>query len=316
MKSLNKGVIFAMVGGTCWGLSGVMGKYLFDTSGLNAVWLVNIRLLFGGAIMIAMSAVRRGGKIFDVWKKKETALSQLFFCLFGMTACQLSYFVSIEYSNPATGTVLQYMSPAIIMIFAVVIEKRRPRPVELGVLIAVIVGVFLLATHGNVHTLAISEKALFWGIISAFTAVVYNVQPRKLLQEFGSMETVGWAMLVGGFLVTPFIKVWEVPGTWSAQTFVMLAAVVIVGTVMSFGFYLQGVLMLGPVRASMFCCMEPLTATIMTAVVLKEIFVTMDIVGMICIVGGVTALAIFDKEEEESHDEEGIGIGDYQAIGK
>ena len=52
MNAKVKGITYALIGGTCWGLSGIVGKLLFDTRGLNAQWLVTARLIIGGLIMI------------------------------------------------------------------------------------------------------------------------------------------------------------------------------------------------------------------------------------------------------------------------
>ena len=121
MNQNTKGVIFTMLGGIFWGISGIIGKYLFDEKQLTAVWLVTLRLLSAGLLMLMLAAVQKKGDIFRVWKKKRTAVSQLVFCLFGMTACQMSYFLAIQYSNPGTATVLQYIAPALIMLFCLAV---------------------------------------------------------------------------------------------------------------------------------------------------------------------------------------------------
>ena len=38
-----KGICFTVVGGCCWGMSGVLGEYLFDAKDLTATWLVTGR---------------------------------------------------------------------------------------------------------------------------------------------------------------------------------------------------------------------------------------------------------------------------------
>ena len=296
MSRSAKGICFAIIGGSCWGLSGVMGKYLFDVKELTAVWLVTVRLLSAGALMLAAAWAKRGMKIFDVWKRKDSAVRQFIFCIFGMAACQMSYFLAVQYSNPGTATVLQYLAPVLIMLFCLGKEKRMPRLLEVTVLASVIIGVFMLATHGNIKSLAITEQALAWGLISAVTCAVYNIQPKKLLEEFGTLETVGWGMLVGGILAAPVTKVWEVPGNWDSMTVLMMAGVVLIGTIIAFGCYLHGVALLGPVKGSMFGCVEPLAASNLSAAVLGQVFGAMDILGMVCIIGGVTALAVFDKK--------------------
>lgn len=252
MSQNTKGICFAVIGGTCWGLSGVMGKYLFDERQLTAVWLVTVRLLAAGILMLALAWTRKRNGIFDVWKRKDSAVSQFIFCIFGMAACQMSYFLAVQYSNPGTATVLQYLGPVLIMIFCLVRDRRLPRVLELAVLASVIIGVFLLATHGQPGNLAVTEQALFWGLMSAVTCAVYNIQPEKLLKEFGTLETVGWGMLAGGVLAAPVMRIWEVPGTWDSVTFLMMAGVIIIGTVVAFGCYLHGVALLGPVRGSLF----------------------------------------------------------------
>lgn len=295
MSRDTKGIIFSITGGACWGLSGIMGKYLFDAKGLNAMWLVNIRLLLGGCLMLLLAFCFRKQRIFDVWERKETAWKQLIFSVFGMSACQLSYFLAVQYSNPGTATVLQYIAPVLILLFYLVVEKRFPKILEIVVLTAVVIGVFLLSTHGKIHDLAMTGQALFWGLIAALTCAFYSIQPRSLLETFGSLETVGWGMLIGGVFLIPAAKIWEVPGIWDIQTFALMAGVILIGTVIAFGCYLQGILLLGSVKGSIFGCVEPLVATIFSVILLGQRFEGMDILGIICILSGVTMLTIFDK---------------------
>lgn len=289
-----KGICFTVVGGCCWGMSGVMGKYLFDAKDLTATWLVTVRLLGAGITMLLFLYQFKGKSIFSVWKRKDSAISQMIFGIIGMAMCQMTFFLAIQESNPGTATVIQYSAPILIMMFFAFVEKRFPKKEEVLVLIVVVIGIFLLATHGSVKNLVITHAALFWGLLSAGAFAVYNVQPRKLIQEFGTLETVGWGMLIGGILVTPFTKVWSVPGHWDIMTVAMTIGVVFLGTIVAFSCYLHGISMLGPVQGSMLGCVEPLIATILSATVLEQAFGMIDVVGILCIVGAVTALTVLD----------------------
>ena len=100
-----------------------------------------------------------------------------------MAMCQMTYFLAIQESNPGTATVIQYSAPILIMVFFVLVEKRFPKKEEVLVLATVIVGIFLLATHGSIKNLVITNAALFWGLLSAFAFAVYNVQPKKLFRR-------------------------------------------------------------------------------------------------------------------------------------
>ena len=165
------------------------------------------------------------------------------------------YWASVQTIREITARLgITAASPILIMVFFVLVEKRFPKKEEVLVLATVIVGIFLLATHGSIKNLVITNAALFWGLLSAFAFAVYNVQPKKLLDEFGTLETTGWGMFVGGVLVTPFTKVWSVPGHWDIMT----------------------------------------VATILSATVLGQAFGMIDVVGILCIVGAVTALTVVD----------------------
>lgn len=298
MNAKVKGTAFALFGGACWGLSSVVGKLLFDMRGMNAEWLVTARLVFGGFIMLCFAAFQKKGEIFKIWKEKKTAFSMILFAALGMLACQLTYFLCVQYSNPATATVLQYTSPVMIMLLCLFLDRKLPRIIDIIVLIAVVVGVFLMSTHGNIHSLAISQKALILGITTAITVVFYTVWPVRLLREYGSTLVIGWGMFIGGIMLMPFSKFWAPPGRWDWVTVTLVAIVVVFGTIVSFSCYLKGVMYLGPVKSSLFACMEPLVSTILTIFLLHQAFVAADIVGIALIIVSVTSLAVNDVIKE------------------
>ena len=59
----------AVCGGICWGFSGCCGQFLFETRGAKAPWLVALRLLFAGLIMIVMG-------ICPSWKTKSGCIKE------------------------------------------------------------------------------------------------------------------------------------------------------------------------------------------------------------------------------------------------
>ena len=99
-----KGICFTVAGGCCWGMSGVMGKYLFDAKDLTATWLVTVRLLGAGICLLLLMYQRKGNSIFVYGKEKiQRSISDL--GMIGMAMCQMTYFLAIQESNPGTATV-------------------------------------------------------------------------------------------------------------------------------------------------------------------------------------------------------------------
>ena len=158
-----------------------------------------------------------------------------------------------------------------------------------------------MSTHGNIHNLAISQKALILGITTAITVVFYTVWPVRLLREYGSNLVIGWGMLIGGIMLAPFSRFWAPPGSWDWLTVTLVGIVVVFGTIVSFSCYLKGVMYLGPVKSSLFACMEPLVSTMFTVLLLHQAFAVADIAGIALIIISVTSLAVNDVIKFGNH---------------
>ncbi|MGS9159741.1 EamA family transporter, partial [Salmonella enterica subsp. enterica serovar Infantis] len=78
------------------------------------------------------------------------------------------FLLTIEKSNAATATVLQFLSPNIIVALFALARITRPGILVLTAILTSLIGTFLLVTHGNPTSLSISSGARFWGIASAF----------------------------------------------------------------------------------------------------------------------------------------------------
>ncbi len=52
MTKKSKGLWMAIIGASFWGGSGAAAQYLFANTSMTAIWLVTVRLLFGGGIML------------------------------------------------------------------------------------------------------------------------------------------------------------------------------------------------------------------------------------------------------------------------
>jgi len=68
----------------------------------------------------------------------------------------------------------------------------------------------------------------------------------------------------------------------------------LIGTALAFTLYLQGVSDIGSVKASMIACVEPVSATIISALWLKTKSTGIDIVGLIAI---LTAVLLLSKKD-------------------
>ena len=131
-------------------------------------------------------------------------------------------------------------------------------------------GTFLIITKGNVHSISISNLALFWGIASAFAAAFYTLQPRSLLIKWGSVLVVGWGMLIGGAAFSFIHQPWDCNGEWSIASVLAIIFVVLFGTLIAFTCFLESLKYIKPTESSILSSAEPLSAALLSVVWLKE----------------------------------------------
>ena len=298
-KNDNTGMLSTFVGGTLWGINGVMGNYLFLNKNVTTPWLIPYRLILAGFLLLGYLYYKKGSKIFDVLKNPKDLFQIVLFGFIGMLGTQYTYFSAIQYSNAAIATVLTYFGPTLVLIYMCLREKRKPLKYEIVSICLSSFGVFLLATHGDITSLQISFKALFWGILSALSVVFYTVQPESLLKKYGASIVVAWGMMIGGIFIAFVTKPWNINVTFDFITFLVLMLIIVFGTIIAFILYLTGVNIIGPTKASIIACIEPVAATICAILFLGVTFDFLDVIGFLCIISTIFIVAYFDKKAKK-----------------
>lgn len=288
------GMLLTLAGGTLWGFSGTCGQFLMQMKGLTSNWLVPIRLLFAGALLLFICWLKDGRGIFRIWMKDGASI--LVFGIMGMSMCQYTYFTAIGASNAGTATVLQYIGPVLILIYLSLKNRKPPRPVEVLAIVLAVAGTFLLATHGRPGSMVLSGKALFWGLLSAVALAVYTVQPGRLLNEYGSLSVTAWGMLIGGIMLCAIFHPWSIPVTADKEVMVGMAVIIIVGTVIAFSCYMEGIRCVGAKKGSLYASVEPVSATVFSVIWMNVSFGFMDFLGFACIISTIFLLALDKKD--------------------
>ena len=293
------GTIVTIAGGILWGVSGVCGQYMFQNKGVTAPWLVSVRLVAAGLLMLCYYFLTDREQTLAIWKSKRDRRDVLIYGLLGMMPCQYAYFQTIEWSNAGTATVIQYLGPALIVIWVCFRTKRMPTVQEvIGVILAVI-GVFLIATHGNPTTLALSGRALLMGLASAVAVALYTLEPARLQKKFDTPLILAWGMAIGGIALTLISRPWTVKGIQvDTEMFTALAFVVVFGTMAGFSLYMTGVKLIGSVKASLYACVEPVSSMILTVLWMKVKFTTPDLIGTLFVIATIIILAIPTKKHK------------------
>lgn len=290
----------AITSAVLWGISGTCAQFLFEQKGFDPAWLVCWRMLLAGSILVVFSLTQKTKDTFLIWKKPKDYLQLLLFAILGMVAVQFTYFYSISLSNAATATVLQYIGPLLVVAFYALKHRRWPLIAEYASLALALIGTFLLVTHGSFEQLVISEKALFWGILSALALAFYTIYPVGLLKTFSPATVTGWGMLVGGLIFSLVAKPLEIQGNWDLEAWMAFGYIVLFGSVIAFYLFLTSVTIIGATTASLLCSVEPLAAAGVAVVWLGVYFGFMDWLGTLCILVTIVLLTLGTKGKEET----------------
>lgn len=292
-----------MGGAACWGVSGCMGQYLFTRENMDSTWLVPIRLFLAGLILCTFYFIKDRRMLFDPWNAKKNPrnlLDLLIYGLAGVSCCQFTYFLTIQLSSAGVGTILQDLSPVLILLVVCIQQKRAPRLFEVFSIVLALGGVFMLTTHGSLTNMAVSPAALVVGIISAFCVVIYTIWPQNLQKQYPTPMLQGWAFLMGGTFFALVFRPWRMNYVPNAAGIAGIAAVVLIGNVLAFSCYMSGVKYIGPQKSSLFSFAEPVTAAIISTLVLGSPFTVWDAIGFVCIFLMLVLLFISNEKQAKS----------------
>jgi len=295
------GFASAVAAATLFGVGGTFAQFLFQQRGVNIDWLVTMRLLSSGAVLLLISAMRQGRRILAVWRTDAVAL--ILFGLLGMLAVQYTYMAAIQDSNTATATVLQFTAPAMIAVWLALAGRRLPSAREAAAIGLAMLGTFFLVAHGKIGALSISPPALFWGVASAVAAAFNSLQPVRMLRKYGATAVGGWGMLVGGVALSFLHAPWKVEGVWDATAYGFTAFILLFGTLVAFYLYITALRLIGAQKSSLLTCAEPLSAAVLAVWWLGVPWGVMDWLGTACILATIVLLA---KEQPETDPSEKV----------
>ena len=199
-----KGIFLIICAATCWGMGGVAGQYLYQYHQADMIWLCMVRQILAGCMFLLFAAFVQKQDIFAILK--ADTLNIIEFSFLGILGAQLGFYYTIGLCNAATATVLQYMAPLYVMLWMSYKSRKIPDVRELIGIVGALVGVFLIATHGTLDSLAISPMALTIGVLSALSYAYYSIKPGQMLKKYTAATLIGWGQLISGVALSLYAR--------------------------------------------------------------------------------------------------------------
>lgn len=290
-KERVKGFACAFMAGLLWGATSPIAQFLFENKGIVSSWLVPYRLMTAGILLLGYAVIKKMN-ITEMWKDKQDAVRMAAFAILGMMGMQYSFFSAVQEMNAGTATIFQYLNPAMLIIYFAIVYRVKPKKKEIIAVFCSLAGIFLVATHGNIRALTISPLGIVLGLILAVTTCCYGVIPMPLLKKFQAEAVCAWAMILGGIVLAFVTRPWHYKVEIDKAVIIAFFAIVIMGTILPFCFYLASLKSIGSVYAGLLSSVEPVAATILAAVFLGTSFQAIDVVGFALVLSTMFILNI------------------------
>lgn len=298
-----KGITMIIVGAMLWGATGPMIEWLLDSTEMTVSFMLTIRLLVAGILLLVMLKIQ-GKKISLPWRSKFWARQLLIFGIVGMLGVQYAFVATIDISNAVIATLFQFLAPIYIILFVSWMHRKFPPAAQVLGMCITLVGLFFLLTNGSLSGFTMSMGTIIWGVLLGFTFSFYTLYPSRLMHEWGVIVSVGWAMLIGGIallIINPISVIEQsyLLKDWDAA--LMLLLIIIVGT-SAFILFLASMKYITAIETSILSSFEPLTAIIVSMFWFGIVLGAWQLIGAIVMLIGVTQITIVGSKTGKQAD--------------
>jgi drug/metabolite transporter (DMT)-like permease len=154
-----------------------------------------------------------------------------------------------------------------------------PRRQDVIALVSALLGVFLLVTHGNIHSLQMSKIGLFWSILSILGAMAYALLPRTLVKKYDSPSMISWGMVIAGIIFQFIQPVTKNPPKMNLTVLAAVLFIIVIGTSLSYLMLLSSLKYIPADTMQLLTSFEPIVVFLLSVFVLGQSATILDIIG-------------------------------------
>jgi len=287
-----KPYLLIMCAAFLWASSATASKYLFNT-GMSPYILVQYRVSFSALVILGYlffferNSVKINCK--DLW---------YFIVLgaFGMAGVQVTYLFAISKIKVAMAILLQYLAPFFVAIYSYLFFKERMDRWKVLSIFLAFVGCFFVVEVYSVSFFSLDRQGVIAGLFSAGFFSFYSLLGERLMRKYNPWTVLFYAFVFAALLFNIILPpknllLWGTEFRW----WITVAYIISFGTVIPFGFFFMGIEHLRATRASIVATLEPISAGILSFIMLGEVLTSWQIFGGFLV---ITAIIIIQAKKE------------------
>ena len=219
----------------------------------------------------------------------------LFYGAVGFAAFNACLYAAANYTTAINSSIEQASIPVFVLIANFLIFRVRGRPLQIAGVVITIIGVMLVATHGNLESITTFTfnigdlLVLLACLIYAAYTLTLRYRPKANWLSFLGATMVGavvgavfFLLVLGGGFRTLSALATTSPLGWA-----IIAYVAVLPSLLSQLFFAQGVAMIGANRASLFNNLIPVFGTILSVLLLREGLELYHLIAAAIVVAGI-----------------------------
>ena len=281
MGSRASSVFCLIAAGVLWSTSGVILKSLPSVHWLA---LAGMRSLFAALLFLPGLARPRPPRA------KLVAAVLLYALLVG------TLMGSMQLGTAAQGIWLQYMAPAVVALWAWLMQRQRLRPTEIVAVILTVLAIVLIVTGGRGHS---HQQSVLLGVASGL-AFGFFIILLKSLGEAAPATIFLWTNLGTAAVLLPAAAAVGVPIPTGSRELLLLAAMGLGQLALPYYFFQWGLARTRAVEASLIILLEPILNPIWVYLALGEVPGTRVIFGCALIGVALVSMAVFPDRRRGS----------------
>lgn len=297
---MNRNLALILVGasGICWASSGVAAQDFFNHSTKNVMELTNIRMVGAGILMFLILFLRGKLKlpVARMNRRPKLWIYLFIYGLIGIVMVQFTYFKAISIGGAAATTVILSATPAMVVIWESLYNRKLPTRIEILAVLLAIFGVFLLVTGGDVSKILVPLACVFWSLTSGASFAFSMFFGKVLFAEKINPAFLTMAgMLIGGVLTFLLTDNFELTPFFEREVIFNVAWIIIFGTAIAFFIFNAGLKYLTPEESALTELTEPVAAVVLSYFVFGATFNFIEYCGMVLVLMAVVS-PIFIKK--------------------
>ena len=278
-----------------WGTLGLFRRYI----PLSSALLAFVRGAVGSGLLLALLAVRRHP--FDrSLSGKTLGLLLLSGGFIGFNWIFL--FEAYNYTTVATATLCYYMAPVLVVLLSPLVLKERLPPAKLLCVLAALIGMVFVS--GILET-GLPRAGELRGVLCGLAAAVLYasvVMMNKRITGVGTYEKTILQLASAAVVLIPYLLLTEDLSslTLTPRVVVLLLVLGVVHTGVAYALYFGSMDSLRAQTVALFSYLDPVTAILLSALVLGERMTALGALGAVLVLGSTVVSELWGTKKSSA----------------